>query len=158
MTAGDDIPRSGVTPAMREYLGAIDALGTGQSQVTTQRIAQQLGVSCPAVTNMLKRLHARGLVTHTPYRGVGLTDTGRGVAIAASRRRRLLERYLTERLGYLGDDARMEAARLEGAVTGALETHIAAALGALPAASPGPSYLPAVASPVDCSTIADDRS
>lgn len=67
MTDGDEALPVEVTRAMRDYLGAIDRLGDGQMAVTTQRIARHLGVSCPSVTNMLKRLHHRGLVSYEPY-------------------------------------------------------------------------------------------
>ncbi len=157
MTASDDPRVAGVTPAMRDYLTAIDLLGGGALPVTTQQIAGQIGVACPSVTNMIKRLHERGLVSYEPYHGARLTETGQDIAAATSRRRHLLERYLAERLGYAREDARMEARRLEGAVTGALETHIEAALSAPLVVSSGTPRLTAVVGPVDCSLIADDQ-
>lgn len=127
----DHAPRSrGVTPAMRDYLLVIADLEHGAERATTQRIARQLGVSCTAVTNMVKRLHERGLVMHSPYHGVRLATTGLAIAELTGRRRRLLELFLIHKLGYGEDGARIEAARLERAVTSALETHIAAALDA----------------------------
>jgi len=103
MTAANEAVPAGVTQAMRDYLGAIDLLGDGEMAVTTQRIAHRLGVSCPSVTNMIKRLHGRGLVTHAPYHGVRLTETGMTIAELTIRRRHLLERYLIEKLGYGAD-------------------------------------------------------
>ncbi len=157
MTAADEAFPVGVTQAMRDYLGAIDRLGDGHMAVTTQRIARHLGVSCPSVTNMLKRLHARHLVSYAPYHGVRLTETGQTIAELAIRRRFLLERYLTEKLGYAAEGARIEAIRLERAVTGALEAHIEAALDPPLTASSGAPHLTAVVGPVDRSLIADDQ-
>lgn len=144
MTTGNDAVSGDVTQAMRDYLGAIDRLGDGQSPASTQRIALQLGVSCPSVTNMIKRLHNRGLVSYEPYHGVCLTETGKSIVVVASQRRHLLERYLAERLGYAFDEAQVEATRLEGAVTGAMEAHIEAALNAALAAGSGTPGLPPI--------------
>ncbi len=128
MTGANDAVPVEVTQAVRDYLGAIERLGDGRQAVTTQRIAQHLGVSSPSVTNMIKRLHSRQLVSYEPYHGVRLTDEGRRIAVMATRRRLLVERYLTEKLGYARAAAGVEAARLEGAVTGAMEAHIELAL------------------------------
>ncbi len=49
--------------------------------VTTQRLAEQLVVSSPSVTNMVKRLHQLGLPLHTRYQGVELTAEGERVAL-----------------------------------------------------------------------------
>lgn len=158
MTAANDPLPGEVTQAMRDYLGAIAWLGGDRLPVTTQRIARRLGVSCPSVTNMIKRLHHRGLVSYEPYHGVRLTETGQDIAAAASRRRHLLERYLAERLGYACDDARVEAARLERAVTGAMEAHIEAALSTPLAIGSGTSGAPrfaAVVGTVDSPFAAD---
>lgn len=157
MTAGNDVRMAGVTPAMRDYLEAIDRLGNGQFPVTTQRIAHARGVSCPSVTNMLKRLHGRGLVTYAPYHGVRLTDAGTTIAAATLRRRRLLERYLIEKLGYAAEGAHIEANRLERAVDELLEAHIEAALDAPLPISSGTPRRTAVVRPVDRSLIADEQ-
>lgn len=158
MTAANEAHPAEVTHAMRDYLGAIDHLGDGQMAVTTQRIAQHLGISCPSVTNMIKRLHGRGLVTYEPYHGVHLTDTGRYIAAADIKRRHLVERYLVEKLGYARNAARMEAARLEGAVTCSMEARIEAALRNPMDVSPGtPPLTPLAAAAVIHPAIAADK-
>lgn len=117
-----------VTPAMRAYLVAIAQLDDGRGPVTTHRIAERIGFSCPSVTNMIKRLHGWGLIEYEPYHGVRLTTPGVKIAVRGIRRRELLVRYLVETLGYPTALADTEARRLEVAVTDALETHISAAL------------------------------
>lgn len=117
------------TPAMQDYLKAIDRLQTDSVPVSTQRIAEQLRVAPPSVTNMLKRLHDSGLIDYEPYHGVKLTGVGRRIARTAIRRRELLERYLIERLEYRPEEARIEAIHLERGVTDALVAHITEALG-----------------------------
>ena len=45
---------------------------------STTALAGRLGVSAPAVSAMVKKLDGLGYVKHLPYRGVRLTDEGRG--------------------------------------------------------------------------------
>jgi DNA-binding MarR family transcriptional regulator len=74
---------------MEDYLKVIFALEREEGRVTTQAIAERLGVQSPSVTNMLKRLAALHLVEHQPYRGVRLTERGRDVALEVIRHGRL---------------------------------------------------------------------
>ena len=57
------------------------------------------------VTATVKRLADRGLVDHTPYRGVALTTPGRREAVDAIRRHRIVERFLADLLGYAWNEA-----------------------------------------------------
>jgi len=114
---------------MQDYLKAIYVLGGGVGPVATQEIAAQLGVACPSVTNMTKRLHDLGYLRWEPYRGVALTASGVDVAIEVTRHHRLLERYLVDVLGYSLAEVHAEADRLEHHLSEALEARIDAALG-----------------------------
>ncbi len=118
-----------VTPAMEDYLKAAYRLRDGAGPVTTQRLAEVLGVSSPSVTNMVKRLHELGLVRHERYRGVELTGAGERIALRVVRRHRLLELYLAERLGFPWDESHAEADRLEHHVSEEMEARIDAVLG-----------------------------
>lgn len=51
-TPGTGTPR--VTPAMEDYLKAVYHLQENGDQVTTQRLAEELALSSPSVTNMVK--------------------------------------------------------------------------------------------------------
>jgi DtxR family Mn-dependent transcriptional regulator len=53
----------------------------------------------------VKRLAGRGLLDHRPYRGVELTKAGRREAAAAMRRHRIVERFLSDMLGYAWNEA-----------------------------------------------------
>ena len=66
----------------------------------TGDLAAVLGISPATATAMVKRLVEQGLADHVPYRGVGLTETGRRLAVAVARRHRIVERFLTDLLGY----------------------------------------------------------
>ena len=100
------------TKSDRELLKAIYRLTRGASFAHTGALADALGVSPGTVTATIKRLAERGLLEHTPYRGVGLTASGRAIAVAVIRRHRIVERFLSDMLGYAWN----EADRLAGAV------------------------------------------
>lgn len=71
----------------------------------TGDLAGMLGVSPATATTMVKRLAERGLADHRPYRGVELTVSGKRAALASIRRHRIVERFLSDSLGYAWDDA-----------------------------------------------------
>src|SRR5947209_17750562 len=85
----------------QDYLKAIYHLTRGEAKerVGAAALADWLGFSCASATNMVKKLTERGLVTHSPYQGVALTEMGEKVALEVLRHHRLLETYLSERLG-----------------------------------------------------------
>ena len=124
---GDGLPR--ITQAMEDYLKAAYRLRQVGGAVTTQRLADELGISGPSVTNMVKRLHDLKLLRHTRYHGVELTEAGERVALEVIRHHRLLELYLAETLGYRWDEVHAEAERLEHHVSEELEARMDTALG-----------------------------
>src|SRR5438309_8887552 len=86
--------------AVQDYAKAIYALEQRQGDaVSTNALAERLGVTAASASGMVKRLGELGLVEHRPYHGVSLTDGGRRVALEAMRHHRLLELYLVENLG-----------------------------------------------------------
>jgi DtxR family transcriptional regulator, Mn-dependent transcriptional regulator len=88
MAAVDQPPRS---EAIENYAKAIYALARrGDGTVTTNALAERVGVSAGSVSSMVKKLAERGLAEHEPYRGVELTAEGRRVALSVLRHHRLL--------------------------------------------------------------------
>src|SRR3979411_585728 len=86
--------------AIEDYAKAIYALERrGLEAVSTNALAERLGVTPASASGMVKRLGELGLVEHRPYHGVSLTDGGRRVALEVMRHHRLLELYLYESLG-----------------------------------------------------------
>ena len=114
---------------MEDYIKAIFRLQEGSGRVTTQAIARRLSVAPASATNMLKRLAELLLVNYEPYRGVELTDLGQRIANEMIRHHRLLELYLTEALGFDGDEVHAEAERLEHFISEKLEERIDLVLG-----------------------------
>jgi DtxR family transcriptional regulator, Mn-dependent transcriptional regulator len=122
--------RSGHGEAVENYAKAIYALQRrGQAAVTTNALAERLGVTPASASGMVKKLGAMGLVRHEPYRGVELTGDGERVALEVLRHHRLLELYLAERLDMPWDRVHDEAEVLEHVISEELEALIAAKLG-----------------------------
>ena len=118
-----------VTPSMEDYLKAAYRLEQDGGAVTTLRMAEELGLSGPSVTNMVKRLDELKLVVHNRYHGIALTSSGRSVALEVIRHHRLLELYLSEALGFKLDEVHAEAERLEHHVSEELESRMERVLG-----------------------------
>jgi DtxR family transcriptional regulator, Mn-dependent transcriptional regulator len=128
----DDSAVSGqpqVTHAMEDYLKAVYRLMESADKVTTQRLAEELGVTGPSVTNMIKRLHDLRLLRHSRYRGVELTPSGEKIALEVLRHHRLLELYLAETLGMPWDEVHAEAEKLEHHLSDEVEARMDSALG-----------------------------
>lgn len=116
------------SPSVEDYLKAIYALCERGEAASTSAIAESLGVAPSSVTGMVKRLAEAELLEHVPYRGVRLTEAGARESLRILRRHRILETYLTERLGYAWDDVHDEAERLEHAASDRLIESMARAL------------------------------
>ncbi|HEX9581554.1 MAG TPA: metal-dependent transcriptional regulator [Gemmatimonadales bacterium] len=118
-----------LSQSTEDYLKAIYQLEADTGAAQTSAIAELLAIAPPSVTGMVKRLSESGLLQHTPYHGVQLTVSGRRAAVRMVRRHRILETYLTIKLGYDWDSVHEEAERLEHAVSDELIERMAMALG-----------------------------
>ena len=87
-----------IASAHREYLQAVFALEEGGTPAIQARIADWLGVSRASVSEMVRKLHAEGMVTETTG-PVSLSPEGRRIAESVVRRHRLAERFLSDVLG-----------------------------------------------------------
>ena len=124
-------PHTGQSHAVEDYSKAIFALqarGGGQP-VTTNDLAERLGVTPASASAMVKRMDEHGLVAHVPYRGVTLTEEGRRIGLEVLRHHRLLELFLVEHLGVPLDRVHEEAEALEHVLSEDLERRIATMLG-----------------------------
>jgi DtxR family transcriptional regulator, Mn-dependent transcriptional regulator len=119
-----------LSSATEDYAKAIFALQAELGgPVSTNAVAERLGVTPASASGMLRRLHEHGLVAHRPYHGVELTAAGRRVALRVLRHHRLLETYLAQSLGVPWDRVHDEAEVLEHVLSDELEALIAAKLG-----------------------------
>lgn len=114
---------------MEDYLKAVFSLTQGGGAASTSALAEELTIQPASVTGMLKRLAGQGLLEYIPYRGAQLTGQGTRIALGVIRRHRILETYLTERLGYAWEEVHEEAERLEHTASEQLIEAMAEALG-----------------------------
>ena len=119
-----------ISAAIQDYAKAVYALESrGGAAVSTNDLAERLGVTAGSVSSMVRKLSEVGLVEHVPYHGVRLTEEGRRVALEVLRHHRLLELFLAEELGMPWDRVHAEAEVLEHVISEDLEQLIAARLG-----------------------------
>lgn len=120
------------TESVDDYLKAILELsGAEEKRVTSNALAERLGVRAASVTGMLQRLaaHKPAFVKYEKHHGALLTGAGRYRALEVLRHHRLLERFLHDVLDYPWDEVHEEAERLEHFISERLEDRIAAKLG-----------------------------
>lgn len=107
-----------LTVREQTYLMAIRRSGTpGEEAVTTGGLAARVGSSPSTVSEAVRRMVDQALVVHEPYGAIGLTEEGERLAIQLSRRHRILETFLVERLGYPWEEVHDEADALEHVVS-----------------------------------------
>jgi len=117
------------TERMQEYLEAIYKRQEDGSPVSTSALAEDLKVSQPAITDMLRSLDSKGLIDYAPGRGATLTGLGSEKALGVIRRHRLWERFLTDVLGMEWDRVHEQACRLEHVTSPEMEERMAQLLG-----------------------------
>jgi DtxR family transcriptional regulator, Mn-dependent transcriptional regulator len=125
------VSHTGSSEAVEDYAKAIYALQSRArgEPVSTNDLADRLGVTPASASAMVKKLAELGLVDHVPYRGTTLTGEGQQLALEVLRHHRLLELYLAEHLGVPWDRVHEEAEALEHVLSEYLESRIAAKLG-----------------------------
>src|SRR5271165_5128483 len=120
------------TESTDDYLKAILELsGPEDNPVSSNALAERLGISAPSVSGMLQKLSAArpSFVRYRRHHGVRLSPSGRKRALEVVRHHRLLERFLHDVLDYPWDEVHEEAERLEHFISEKLEDRIAAKLG-----------------------------
>ncbi len=115
-------------PAFEEYCETIYELAEDDVEVIQARIAERMGISRPAVSEMIKRLEHEGLVDIDGK--IRLTKQGRALAEQVVRRHRLAERFLTDILQLSWADAHHEAGKWEHVISESVESAINRVLGA----------------------------
>jgi Mn-dependent DtxR family transcriptional regulator len=102
---------------------------TSGSPTLAARVAEMLGVSRPSAGEMLKRLEAEGLIERGEHKEAILTPAGRERAERVVRRHRLIERLLTDFMGYSPAESHEHADELGEAFTDDMIERIAERLG-----------------------------
>jgi Mn-dependent DtxR family transcriptional regulator len=92
-------------------IGEYRPSGSGTSTLAS-RVAEMLGVSRASAGEMLKRLEADGLVHRGEHKEALLTAAGKRRAEKVVRRHRIIERLLTDFMGYTAAEAHVHADEL----------------------------------------------
>jgi len=96
------------------HLKAIFHLSSdGNKDVSTNAIADSLKTKAPSVTDMLKKLSEKKLVSYKKYQGSFLTEDGRKTALNIIRKHRLWEVFLVNKLNFNWDEVHDIAEQLE---------------------------------------------
>src|ERR687886_472089 len=102
---------------------------TAGSPTLASRVAEMLGVSRASAGEMLKRLEAEGLIERGARKEALLTEVGRERAERVVRKHRLIERFLTDFLGYTAAEAHVHADELGDTFTDEMVERIEERLG-----------------------------
>ena len=121
-----------------DYLEAIYFLATpigeygpivGESPVPAARVAEMLSVTPPTASEMLKRLEAEGLIERGPRKAPLLTRKGRTEAERVVRHHRIIERFLTDFMGYTAAESHVHADEIGDAFSDEMVERLAVQLG-----------------------------
>lgn len=100
--------------AEENYLKAIYHLSDdGSKDVLTNELAESMNTKAASVTDMIKKLSAKDLISYKKYYGVNVTTQGRNRALQVIRKHRLWETFLVQKLGFTWDEVHEIAEQLE---------------------------------------------
>ena len=100
--------------AEENYLKAIYHLSSGgQNQVNTNAIAERLKTKPASVSDMIRKLSEKSVITYLKYQGVNVTKLGKKKALWVIRKHRLWEVFLVEKLNFHWDEVHEIAEQLE---------------------------------------------
>jgi DtxR family Mn-dependent transcriptional regulator len=109
-------------------IGEYKPIATG-SPTLASRVAEMLGVSRASAGEMLKRLESEGLIERGEHKEALLTPTGRKRAEKVVRKHRIIERLLTDFMGYTPAEAHVHADALGDTFTDEMVERIDERLG-----------------------------
>lgn len=118
-----------ISQQAEEYLEAIYRLEKRNHLAKTMELAKKLNVVPGSITNTIENLEKRGLVNHTPYKGVKLTEKGKKIAANIIRKHRLAERLLTDFIHIKWSTVHESACKLEHALSPEILNPLETALG-----------------------------
>ncbi len=96
------------------YLKAIYHLSNGgQEAVLTNELAEAMSTKPASVTDMIKKLSVKKLITYEKYYGVSITKQGKSDALSIVRKHRLWETFLVQKLNFNWDQVHEVAEQLE---------------------------------------------
>ena len=104
-----------INKSVEDYLKYIYTIKISVGKVSTSLLAEKLGISAAAVSDMVSKLSRTGYIKNTPYKGFELTKKGQDIAINLIRKHRIWEVFLLKHLKYPWEQVHTEAENLEHA-------------------------------------------
>ncbi len=102
------------THTEENYIKSIYHLAAdGEENVSTNALAEHMHTRPATVSDMIKRLARKDILSYQKYQGVSLTDMGNKVAVNVIRKHRLWEVFLYEKLDFHWDEVHDIAEQLE---------------------------------------------
>ena len=96
------------------YLKAIYHLSEGGAKsVLTNELAEAMSTKAASVTDMIKKLSLKDVISYEKYHGVNVTTFGKTAALLVIRKHRLWETFLVQKLGFTWDEVHQIAEQLE---------------------------------------------
>ncbi|MDE0561297.1 metal-dependent transcriptional regulator [Algoriphagus sp. NF] len=103
-----------LTVAEENYLKAIYNLSEeGTKSVSTNDIAAEMKTKPASVSDMLRKLSEKEVISYRKYYGVNITPEGKKLALQTVRKHRLWEVFLVEKLNFAWDEVHEVAEELE---------------------------------------------
>ena len=128
--------------AEENYLKAIYKLQERNGDiVTTSALAETLQINAASVTDFIKKMAVKKLISYQKSKGVSLTERGRLVALNIIRKHRLWEVWLVNNLGFKWDEIHEIAEQLEHVISDELIENLDKHLG-YPKADPHGDLIP----------------
>lgn len=100
--------------AEENYLKTIYHLSDGgKKDVSTNAIAEALNTKPASVSDMIRKLNDKGVISYQKYQGVNVSENGKVAALQVIRKHRLWEVFLVEKLKFNWDEVHEIAEQLE---------------------------------------------
>ncbi|MGT2887708.1 metal-dependent transcriptional regulator [Streptococcus didelphis] len=106
-----------MSPNKEDYLKSIYELGEQESKISNKMIAENMQVSAPAVSEMIKKMIQQDWIIKDKEKGYFLTAKGKELVANLYRKHRLIEVFLINQLGYNSQEVHQEAEILEHTVS-----------------------------------------
>jgi len=119
-----------LTQSEENYLKAIYSLSEDQKEsISTNLLAEKMSTKPSSVTDMVKKLSDKELISYLKYQGCELTASGKKTALQIIRKHRLWEVFLVNKLNFGWDEVHEIAEQLEHIQSTKLTDHLEEYLG-----------------------------
>lgn len=100
--------------AEENYLKAIYHLSiSGKKSVSTNSLSEEMNTKPASVSDMIKKLADKGVISYRKYQGVNISSNGKIEALKVIRKHRLWEVFLVDKLKFNWDEVHEIAEQLE---------------------------------------------